>query len=85
MGPQAAISHGCCDCNDGLVWWLGHQLSLATLAVAGKEGNGGGKEALESHSHTHACAHTNRRQERQRNSFGSRLLILFRDTCSFPT
>lgn len=88
MSPQAAISCSCSDCSDGLVWWLGHQLSLscsATFAVAGKEGNRGGKEALELHTHTQACTHTNRRQERERNSFGSRLLILFRDTCSFPT
>lgn len=61
MSPQAAISCSCSDCSDGLVWWLGHQLSLscsATFAVAGKEGNGGGKEALELHTHTHRHAHT---------------------------
>lgn len=84
MSLQATISRSRSDCSDGLVWWLGHQLSLscsATFAVAGKERNGGGKEALQLHTHTHAHL----RQERERNSFGSRLLILFRDTCSFPT
>jgi len=86
MSLQATISRRCSDCSDGLVWWHGHQLSLscsATFAVAGKEGSGGGKEALELDTHMHA--HTNRRQERERSSFGSRLLILFRDTCSLPS
>lgn len=82
MSPRAAISRRRSDCSDGLVWWLGHQLSLscsAMFAAAGEEGNGGGREAPELHTHT------NQRQERQRNSFGSRLLILFCDTCSVPT
>lgn len=60
MSPQAAISCSCSDCSDGLVWWLGHQLSLscsATFAVAGKEGNRGGKEALELHTHTGMHTH----------------------------
>lgn len=60
MSLQATISRSCSDCSDGLVWWLGHQLSLlcsATFAVAGKEGNGGGKEALELHTHTCTHAH----------------------------
>lgn len=65
MSLQATISRSCSDCSDGLVWWLGHQLSLscsATFAVAGKEGNGGGREALElhTHTHTHACTHTHK-------------------------
>lgn len=54
MSPQAAISRSCSDCSDGLVWWLGHQLSLscsAMFAVVGKEENGGGKDTLQLHTH----------------------------------
>lgn len=66
MSPQAAISRSCSDCSDGLVWWLGHQLSLscsATFALAGKGGNGGGKDTLQ--SHTHACTQIRDRKGRE--------------------
>lgn len=68
MSLQATISHSCSDCGDGLVWWLGHQLSLscsAAFAVAGKGGKGGGKEALELYTHTQAHTQIGDRKGRE--------------------